>query len=343
MRLVSHRPLTWITALIATCLTLAAIAVGAAPPAALADEGADQPGHRTWALVPATADGPDGRGRFNYIVEPGFDYTDHLAVRNFSNEPLTLSLDVRAAEQTLDDAFTLRTDEGAEAPVSSWLDLERREITVEPRSDALVPFTLRVPTDAEPGDHAGGIIAILEPPQGEAGVSMQVAVGARVYVRVAGPAEPGVRIEGLGGSYAQPWTPFGHGSIDARATLVNTGNVRVTPRVEVEAVGLFGLWHVSHTVEELPELLRDGATSLSSHLRSVPQIGPVWVTAQLVGLDSQGQDLTGVVAHDSPSATIVVWAMPWTLLIAAALLLTAGIIAIRNLRARLKTRPATDR
>ncbi len=294
-------------------------------------------GPQTWAVVPANAEGPDGRAAFDYVVEPDDVYSDFVAVRNLGEEPLTLALYAQDAVQTVDDAFDVLTPEEGGRLLGEWLRLEAQEVTVPARGQVVVPFEIDVPADAEPGDHAGGIVAVSAVAEGT-GTTVQYRVGARIHLRVAGPVEAGLAVDGLSGRYDPRWAPFASGPLHVDATLLNTGNVRVTPAAQVRISGLFGWWSTTAPLEGLDEILPAGARAASADLPAVPPLGPLWVTVEATEISSAGQDVTAFTAVTSP--TVVVWAVPWVLLIAVVLLLVAAAIAVVNLRRRRRVRPA---
>ena len=336
------------TALLATALTIGIAAPAGAMPMTADDTTApaETAPHSTWSVVPATEEGPDGRGELSYIVEPGFTYHDHIAVRNHAETPLTVTLAVRDAEQTPENDFVLTDDEQAQGTPSSWFSIDSTEVTVEPRSSLVVPITLTVPADAEPGDHSGGVVAVLDAPANDAegtdaGTEVRYAVGTRAHVRVAGPVEPKLSVDSFEGRYRSPVSPIGLAPLLTTATVVNTGNIRVSGTARVEAVGLFGLWSAKGDAVPTAELLRGGATTLSSGLAEVPQIGPVWVTFTVDSLKSGDQDLDAVNTK-AETITVVVWAVPWSLIIVIVLFAIAIGIAVRNLRLRLRSRAQSD-
>lgn len=300
------------------------------PPSALAatDEGS---GAQTWAVAPADANGPDGRAGFDYVVEPDDVYSDSVAVRNLGEQPLTVTLYAQDAVQTPDNAFEVLTPDETGRRIGAWLTLDATEVTVPARDDVIVPFTITVPADAEPGDHAGGIVAVSTPTAGE-GATVQHRVGTRIHLRVAGPVDAALDVDTIDGRYETRWAPLATAPLDITATLENTGNVRVSPDARVEVDGLFGWWSTAAPLDGFDEILPDGAQSAVARLGDVPPIGPLWITVDVLEVSSAGQDVTELTAVTSH--TVVVWAVPWTLLIVIALLLIAGAIAVVNLRRR---------
>lgn len=314
--------------LLAALVPSAAVASVPGPGAASA---ASDDGPQTWSVAPADGEGPDGRASLDYVVEPGNVYTDHVAVQNFGEQPLTVSLYAQDAVQTAESGFEVLAPEDDAKRVGAWMTLDAAEVTVPARDQAVVPLTLTIPDDAEPGDHVGGVLAVGAPGAGS-GATVQYRVGTRVHLRVAGPVEAALAVDTLDGRHETRWTPFASAPLDVAATLVNEGNVRLAPAVRVRAIGLFGWWSATGEVDGIDEILPGGASAGSARWEEVPAIGPIWVTVELGDVASMGQDVTGITAF--AERTVVVWAMPWVLLATLVLLLAAAVVAVRNLRLR---------
>jgi hypothetical protein len=286
---------------------------------------------RTWAIVPADADGPDGRGEFGYVAEPGSAVADHAAVRNFGTSPLTVELSVQDAAQADDGAFVL-LDPGEEPNgVGTWVRLEQRELTVPPRSSTVVPFTLEIPADAEPGDHAGGLIAVSVVERTD-GSSVHYRVGSRVHVRVGGSIAASLDLASSGGRYSLPAGPLAPGALALEVVADNTGNLRLTPTVTARASALFGLWTAEGRLDDVGELLPGSTVSRPLVLDGVPALGPVWITLDVDGATSRGQDATD--ATTVKPLTVVVWAVPWAALVTLALVVAVVVALLMIRRAR---------
>ncbi|MBX3193659.1 MAG: hypothetical protein KF727_01000 [Microbacteriaceae bacterium] len=321
----------------AAALLAAVLAAILLPLSAGASTDPDGNGPQTWALTTATVDGPDGRGVFQYIVDPDDVYEDFLAVRNFGEQELTVAVYAQDALQTSEHGFEVLTSDEQARRIGAWTTIEATEVTVPARASVVIPFSIAVPADAEPGDHAGAIVAVSTPPA-ESGTTVQYRTGTRVYMRVAGPVEAGLAVDRLSGHYEPRWSPFAAAPLDLSATLENTGNVRVSPEAVATVSSLFGWWSRSAPLEGFDEILPRGAQSGSARLDEVPPLGPLWVTVEVPVVQSSGQDVTSFTTV--VTQTVVVWAVPWVLVIAVSLLLVAAALAIVNLRRRRRARKA---
>ncbi|EWC59401.1 hypothetical protein UO65_5347 [Actinokineospora spheciospongiae] len=313
----------------ALCALVAALALAPAAPAAA------QPERLTWSVTPARAEGPDARPRFEYTVEPGMRYDDHLAVRNLGGGELTVDLYAADAVNTDSGGFDLLARDEHSPTLGAWVTLTRQQVVVAPRSTAVVPFSLTVPDDAEPGDHVGGLVAAVTT-GGQ--VRVERRVGARLYARVAGPVTPALRIDPPAAAYRGTLNPAGPGEVDVTWTAVNDGNIRVAVRPSVRVHGPFGLTEVSWTGDTLPELLPGNAVTLTRTLTGVWPLGPLTAHVEAEPVTSADQPLAGAV--DPATAETTVWAVPWTAL-GALLLLSGTLTALWRVRRRTRALTAS--
>ncbi|MFI1582147.1 DUF916 domain-containing protein [Embleya sp. NPDC020630] len=293
-------PLTRLLRILFTALLpLAALAT----PAGAADE-------FTWGVQPAGS-----RDHFVLTAAPGQTLVDVVGVSNFGAEPLTLRVYATDAVLAVDGGMTLLT--GAEQPrdVGSWIGFDAESYTIAPGKRADIPFRLTVPAGATPGDHTGAIVASIKAAAtgpGEQRFDVDRRVGARVYLRVAGPALPGLAIEDLRVSYDNPLAMFGGAEAVVRYRVRNTGNVRTTARAQTTISGL-GDWRLGgpkHTT--LPELLPGATHEVVQRFAGVVPAGRLTADVKV----------TGEPATVAAGSTAV-WAPPWLLLGAIVLLLGA--------------------
>jgi len=109
-----------------------------------------------------------------------------------------------------------------ERSASNWLSVEAPTLELGPNETALLPYTIAVPTDAEPGTHWAVIFAETEPTDpepGQAAASISVRVGHIVYVNVPSLESSGA-IVGMFGSPPTSST----GAYTVIAQYANTGN-----------------------------------------------------------------------------------------------------------------------
>ncbi|MFD9973768.1 DUF916 domain-containing protein [Streptomyces sp. NPDC059017] len=301
-------------------LALAAL-LWSVPPAHAADNG-------EWSVEP-TASGPGRRPYFYLSADPGTTLTDSVTVTNKTAAPLAFLLYGADAYNTeRDGGFAVRTRQERQRGVGAWTKPDLTRVTVPARSAVTVPYTLTVPDDAEPGDHPGALVALDERvaagPGAAVAVGIQRAVGARVYLRVNGPAMPALSVEDVRYTPDKPLVPgTGGSSALVSYTLHNRGNVTLDPKVALRAEGLFGRTLLARDLGGVPgELLPRQRIRLTASWTGAPQLDWGEVTLTASARDARG------------SAAVSFLAVPWLFV---AVLFAAGAGALVWLRARRRT------
>ncbi|MER5714836.1 DUF916 domain-containing protein [Streptomyces sp. NPDC002132] len=309
-------------ALLLTFLTLLPLPLGLlgplAPPARAADNG-------SWSVNPLSATVAE-RPYFYVSADPGQTIEDTVVVTNKTDTPLTFRLYAADAYNTeRDGGFAVRTAGERMRGVGAWAKPAKDRVTVPGRGTATVPFTIRVPEDAEPGDHPGAIVALDERVEkGGAGVALGVrrAVGARVYLQVGGPTLPALTVEDVRVEQSRPLVPgFGDSEATISYTLRNTGNVTLNPKVELRARGLFGRTLLSRDLKRIPsELLPGQRVHLSEPWHGAPQLDWGKVT------------LTASAREARESASAGFFAVPWLAALVLGAAVGAGLVLLLRKR-----------
>ncbi|MFI8106242.1 DUF916 domain-containing protein [Streptomyces sp. NPDC086023] len=237
---------------------LGLLAPGAAGPASAADNG-------QWSVVPA-AGRIAQRPYFFLAADPGGRVDDRVTVTNRTAAPLTFRLYAADAYNTArDGGFAVRGADEPRTGVGAWTRLSRERVTVPPRSAVTVPFSLTLPDRAEPGDHPGAIVALDERTvPGGRGLGVRQAVAARVHLRVSGPTEPALAVEGLG-------VRQDGDTAEVSYTLRNLGNVTLHPRARLVARGVLSGRLVDRRITALPaDLLPGQSVRLTERWTGLP-------------------------------------------------------------------------
>jgi hypothetical protein len=177
----------------------------------------------TLPAAPASAEaafsvGPSVR---DVSLRPGEAVVDSIRVKTRSERGQFL-IEIQDVVQRSDGGLSYERPRGSRFSASSWLQVFPRSFSGRPSRVQPVEYHVRVPADAEPGDHVASLTVKRLPPAGTRGVAAVQAVSVRLTVRVAGRRREAVAIERLD-------TPSiaGRGPIAARVRLRNTGNVRL--------------------------------------------------------------------------------------------------------------------
>jgi len=260
---------------------------------------------------------------FVYEVDPGTTIEDIVRVVNTSSDEMKVNLEGLDAFSTSDGAFALTDDESKNQDIGKWITLTEKKLTLPPKSQIDVKFTVAVPVEAEVGDHMGGITVqkdTTEPEAtisaGGAKVSVTTRVGARMYLTVKGNI---IRDLQLKGKY---W--FGRGSkMVFRFKWENNGNVRANLEANGRIYGLFGLYDKQDSFE-LGQIFPK--KTLTSEIiwpgKNRPLLGPYLA---ILNIQDTFEGLNPANKITSPAQPIRVWMVtffiPYTQAIILAILL----------------------
>ncbi len=294
----------------------------------------DPTSHITWAIGPVQEENQPQRSSFFLDADPGATLKDSLFLKNIGDQPATLTLYPTDARNN--DKGELELFAAAEKPtdIGTWIELEKDEITLKPREEAKIPFTLKVPEGAEPGDHTGGLVSSYLAPSTDANgqaVLLDQRLASRVALRVSGPLKPAMTISDVSATYGGSLNPAGRGHTDLTYRLHNDGNVRLSAQQILKAKGMVGLITRTATLEPIPELLPGNSMIVTTSMSGVwPTIRS---TAQLEVRPIPTRPGDSFPALKSARASSADWAIPWSLLVVLALA-GGGAATFLRLRAR---------
>lgn len=318
-----------VAALLAAALLL--LVPGPAGVAAAATDPATDPAALSWGVVPADGDQGTGRANFAYAVEPGTELRDAVVVTNHGQSPLELDVYAADARTTTSGQLDLLPADEPSTGAGTWVALDVPHVSLAAGASVEVPFTVRVPADATPGDHSGGVVTAAVSADDGSTVRLDRRLALRMHLRVAGEVAPALTIEGLTVEHHGTPNPVGAGSVVVRYRVTNTGNARI---VATEAVTVAGLAGTRRTVEAVPadeavEVLPGSGVEREVVLDDVRALGSVDVqvlaAATAVGLGG------GATARATADASVV--AVPWALAVLV-LALAGGIVALLVVRRR---------
>lgn len=313
---------------LAAALALGALGpLGLAVPAAAADAAPV-----SWSVTPADASGPDGRVVVEHAIDPGASVDDLFAVRNLGAEEVTFTLSAADGFTNDNGRFDMLASDQQSVDAGTWISLPD-QVTVAPGGTAVVPFSIVVPVDAEPGDHAAGVAAsILSIQQGGgASVGVESRIGFKVMTRVTGELEPAFSVLGVSADYRTSWNPMRAGDIAVSFEVVNEGNTRLAVAGTVDVAGHRVDFPAAgeRAQEVLPGERRAFALEIDRVWPLVAFPGEIVVAPKAITIDG---DQTGVEPISTP---ILVWALPWPqLLVLVGLVLVVLALAWRRGRSR---------
>jgi hypothetical protein len=293
---------------------------------------ADGPG-QTWSFAPTRGGTGPGRNWFILELQPGQVLRDSVTLSNYTDRPISFSLYPADAFNSANAGdFTIRAPEEPRTGVARWVTLAVEAYTAQPGEQVTIPFEVRVPTDASPGDHIGAVAATTVNPETtsrSAGVAIDVmrTIGARLYLRVAGALQPGLRVDDVTVDVDAPLLPpFGDRQATVRYRVSNPGNIRVSARASIRVTGPFGQTLFERRQIEITELLPGNSLTLTEEIDGLPFMGPIEVEVEVEGPDAEAREST------------TTWLIPW-LLVAVAFTVLVGLLAWWRQRRRRRQPP----
>ncbi len=274
------------------------------------------------------------RSDFTYALRPGQNLTDEVALSNFTDQPQSFLLygadgyNVQAG-----GGFALRPRGYHNVEVGTWVTLVTSTYTLPPRTSAAFPFEVRVPLNASPGDHVGGVVAlnVASTPAASGKVTFKIrnGIAVAIYVRVSGPIHPGVTVTRVGALTSEPALAFakGNGRASVFFTIHNVGNADLQGTATAKVTDIFGRTVKTFRPVKLA-LITPGAifTVIEPVWKSLPVAGPQHVVVRFV------TDKAGTV-----SASDLLWIIPWVI-VAVLVAIILAIIFWRRLRRRRRRR-----
>lgn len=326
-------PRVSMVAMFATTLAIVIGVLGSVP-AARADDAPDAT--VSWSVSPADETGEDGRHAIEHEVNPGESVQEHIIVRNLGAEDVVFALSAADGFYTEAGRFDMLPSGRESTDAGAWITIGD-DVTIPAGGAVVVPFTITVPSNAEPGDHAAGVAAsvlsVRETGADGTGVGVESRVGVKVITRVTGEIVPAFAVGAVNTDYHLSWNPFEAGSATVTFDVDNTGNTRLDAAGEVRLGGAIVPFPGEGT---RPQVLLPGEKR--SFTVAVPDAWPLFAaTGELAvvptAATSDGSELT--VAGSNLS--LFAWAIPWpqlALLVGVALI----VVALRGSRLRSRRR-----
>jgi hypothetical protein len=296
---------------------------------------AAKPGQIIWSAAPASAQGLDHRSKYVYNdIAPGSVIHDYVAVVNRSLLSESFSIYATDATGTTpQNVLTWLKVGDKPKDIGRWETFKLgRQVTpnlsviIGGRKGILVPFTIKVPAFATPGDHAGAVMAQVGIPK-KSSQSTSVIIYNRIAVpielRVKGPYHSGLAVQSVSTSFGNPLNPFGAGSASVSYTVTNTGNLRLTGTDLVKVTGPFGM-KAQATAPRLPVILPGDSVRLTATASGLYPAGPFSAHVSVTpGWARDEQPVDGLPLAES-DASASLFAVPWSLLGVILLLVAIG-------------------
>lgn len=329
---------------IASATVLSTLLAGIVPAGAASPQSASSGVSPNFSAEPYAANGAQQRSQFAYQLQPGHQIYDQVVIKNGSQNAesfLVYGEDATNVPQTGGFAFEQRS-QMHNTVVGRWVIVGAPQLTVPPGKEVVDTFQLSIPSNAPPGDHAGGLVVeeLSSPTQtAPTGVKVTLRIAVPMYVRVVGKAYPGLTVENLTVFHESPAFPYlGSSKVAVRFVLANTGNDILDPKsVTVSITGLLSGTIHKYTAHQtgaaqsranpLPiQMLPGGKLTLTEEWSGIPPFDPLTAAVSAIAIDPS------TTQQVSPTASTSFWYFPWIVVLIVLALIAGVIVLIRRRR-----------
>ena len=229
------------------------IAANASPAVYLAETSTDGV-----AANPATDGKVDkDRSNFNYEVNPNQPAKDSIYVINTGSTSQEVTLYARDAFTDEKGEFLVQNEDALPKDVGAWVQFYNKKAsytrTLKPNEFMTIPFTVKTPSNATPGDHIGAIVASAVTQGTTVNIVRRVAV--RLYARVSGQVKAHLTISNLSvTTNVSLFNPFGS-TQTLTYDITNDGNIELAADVSAQAKGPLGIAFGEPETLRITELL----------------------------------------------------------------------------------------
>ena len=151
-------------------------------------------------------------------------------MRNLGETATTFTLTAADGYFTKTGRFNMLQSDQESVDAGTWITVDET-VTVDAGGVAVIPFTISVPENATPGDHAAGIAASVSTTgttEDGAKVGVESRVGFRVITQVTGELAPAMALSEVTGEYSPSWNLFTPGELTITYTATNVGNTQLS-------------------------------------------------------------------------------------------------------------------
>ena len=172
-------------------------------------------------------------------LEPGTERDFSFTLQNLNSTEQTFYFFTRNISGVRDGGTPVfaETNEVTGYELADWISLATDTAVLAGNATQEVRFTMRVPADASPGSHFGGVFVSVDPPDlNTVGAAVGYQVANIISIRVAGDANNDASIRQFSTNR------YFHGSqnVDFSVKIENAGNVLVRPTGPLEIFNMLG-------------------------------------------------------------------------------------------------------
>jgi hypothetical protein len=172
-------------------------------------------------------------------IQPGQTYHFTIKVTNLATQDKVFFLGAQNIKGLDDDGTPVFADpeEATKFDLSEWVQLPSDSIALKANETKDVAFTVRVPSDASPGSHFGGIFFDQKPiKQQTTGTGVGIKVGTILSLRIAGDILEEARLR----EFSSDKLIYNEAKVRFTERVEDLGNVLIRPHGLIEISDMFG-------------------------------------------------------------------------------------------------------
>ena len=205
-----------------------------------------------------------GPGKIELEIKPGESKTVNITVTNRMGDTRIFNLETEdfTGSNDTQNTVVLLGDERGPYSLKDFISYDEKSFVLNTGERAVIPVTIFIPADAEPGGRYGSVLSSTASKPNEQSSSAASAIIARIgtlfFVRIPGEVQEMGELKEFATQNEQKI--FNSGPINFRMLYENTGSVHVNPYGEIRIKNILG--KDIGAVEVLPWFAMPGSTRL---------------------------------------------------------------------------------
>ena len=234
--------------------------------------------------------------RIDIEAPPGAHLTQAIKFWNGTEGGLAIHVAGGDVAQQDEEGHAAVAEEDPANSLRDWVHPEYPDLTVFPKQEITLNFSVDVPPNADPGSHWGALLVTTAQQSSGGGAAVQARSGTIILVRVLGDAKEKLRLESFSAPRFLQAPP-----VALQARFRNEGSVHEATHGFIEVRDMFGWLAATGTLPErnvLPGTVRKIPLEVS---------GGIWFGRYTATLRATyGAEGTAL-----PEATVRFWIVPW--------------------------------
>jgi hypothetical protein len=175
---------------------------------------------------------------YELSANPGDEITNTIRVDNPVDQALEVTVSPRNFTALGEEGQVNLTEEDGTFSLAKWITITPASATVAPRASYEFQYTIKVPSNAEPGGRFGSLVfkTAAKPLNGQTGVSVGQEVGSLLFLKIAGNVQEKSSISQFRTmSQVNEYKP-----VKFEVRVKNEGNVHIRPTGSITITNFFG-------------------------------------------------------------------------------------------------------